>query len=219
MIFILFRLNESSSGRTVMRRRNAVKRRIIVKNNSTKWMLTLGAAALSMLFAPGASAGCGRELASKLSIVLPDEQAQTRTAAGAAETARPEDTTLLALSAVGLWAVNVSLSGQVIFQAFESFTIEGLEFLNDNGPTLEGNVCFGVWTAPSRNAVRVYHPSWNYDMSGNLIGTVIIKEQITLDPGGNSFKGTVVVDTYDLNGQVAAPELQAQLSGKRITAS
>ena len=126
---------------------------------------------------------------------------------------------MLAISGVGLWAVNVTLGGQVIYQAFESFTLDGLEFLNDNGPTLEGNVCFGVWTAPSRNTIKVYHPSWNYDMSGNLIGTVVIRDQITLDASGNSFKGTVVVDTYDLNGNVAAPELQAQLSGKRITAN
>lgn len=188
-----------------------------MKKNSTKWMLTLGAA-LSTWFAPGASAGCGKELASKLSILLPDEQASARMAAGP-EIARPEDTTFPAVPAVGLWAVNVSLSGQTIYQAFESFTSDGLEFLNDNGSTLEGNVCFGVWTAPSRNTVKCYHPAWNYDMNGNLIGTVIIKEQITLDPGGNSFRGIVVVDTYDLNGHVAAPELQAQISGKRITAN
>lgn len=111
----------------------------------------------------------------------------------------------------------LTLGGQIIYQAFESFTSDGLEFLNDNGSPLEGNVCFGAWTPPSRNTVRVYHPSWNYDMAGNLIGTVIIKEQFTFDPGGNSFRGTVVVNTYDLNGHVSGPELQAQLSGKRIT--
>jgi hypothetical protein len=184
-------------------------------------MLTLASAALSTLFAPGASAGCGKELASKLSVQLPGDPVQPHlaTAAATAAAEQPRDTPLLAISAVGLWSVNVTISGQVIYQAFESFTLDGLEFLNDNGPTLEGNVCFGVWTAPSHNSVKVYHPSWNYDMNGNLSGTVIIKEQITFDPSGNSFRGTVVVDTYDLNGKSAGPELQAQLSGKRITAN
>jgi hypothetical protein len=178
--------------------------------------MTLGVAALSTLFAPAANAGCGKQLTSKLAAQMPGDgaQSQPRTAAS---NVKPEDTTLLALSGVGMWAVNVTLSGQVIYQAFESLTIDGLEFLNDNGSPLEGNVCFGVWTAPSRNTIKVYHPAWNYDMNGNLIGTVVIKEQIALDAGGNSFKGTVVVDTYDLNGNVAGPELQAQLSGKRIT--
>jgi hypothetical protein len=180
----------------------------------TKWMLALGAAAFSTLFAPGAAA-CGKELASRLSALPAGARAQAQAAAASEKS---EDTALLAFSSVGLWAVNVTLNNQVIFQAFESFTIDGLEFLNDNGSTLEGNVCFGAWTAPSRNTVKVYHPSWNYDMNGNLIGTVIIKEQFTIDSGGNGFKGTVVVDTYDLNGNMTGPELKAQLSGKRITA-
>lgn len=130
---------------------------------------------------------------------------------------QPRDTTLFAVSTVGMWSVNVTISGQTIYQAFESFTIDGLEFLNDNGPTLEGNVCFGVWSSPSRNTVKIYHPSWNYDANGNLNGTVTIKQQITLDPGGNSFKGNVVVNVYDLNGNTQGPALQAQVSGKRIT--
>ena len=186
--------------------------------NSTKWMLAVGVAAVATMLAPGANAGCGKQLASKLA-ALPaaepaSEQAESRSVVALA---RAEDTPSLALSSVGLWAVNVTLSGQIIYQAFESFTIDGLEFLNDNGSPLEGNVCFGVWTASSRNTIKVYHPSWSYDMNGNLIGTVVIKEQIALEPGGNSFKGTVVVDSYDLNGKVSGPELQAQLSGKRIT--
>jgi hypothetical protein len=190
------------------------KRRIIVNKNSTKWMLALGAAALSTLFAPGANAGCGKELASKLSVRMPADQAQEQTAAAAEG---PKDSPQTGVSIVGMWRSNVSISGQVIFQAFESFTGDGLEFLNDNGSTLEGNVCFGVWNAPSRNTVKVYHPAWNYDMGGNLIGTVVIKAQITIDPSGNTFKGTVVVATYDLNGNVAAPEWRAALTGKRIT--
>ena len=175
-------------------------------------LLTLGAAALSTLFAPGANAGCGKALASKLSVRVPQAQVQTATAAE-----KPNDTPENAVSIVGMWRADVLIDGQVIFQSFESFTGDGLEFLNDNGSTLEGNVCFGVWTAPSKNTVKVNHLAWNYDMGGNLIGTVVIKTQITIDPTGNAFKGTVVVDTYDLNGNVAAPELKAALRGKRIT--
>ena len=190
-------------------------------NNYRRWMLAVGMAAVATMLAPGANAGCGKQLTSKLAALPAAEQAASEQVESRAITAmaRPEDTPLFALSGVGLWAVNVTLSGQVIYQAFESFTIDGLEFLNDNGSPLEGNVCFGAWTASSRNTIKVYHPSWSYDMNGNLIGTVVIKEQISLDPGGNSFKGTVVVDSYDLNGKVSGPELQAQVSGKRITAN
>jgi hypothetical protein len=182
----------------------------------TNWMLTLGIAALSILFAPGASAGCGKALVSRLSVLMPGAQMQDSPMALAVNA---EDATAPPGAIVGLWQTNVLVSGQTIFQGFESFTGDGLEFLNDNGSTIEGNVCFGAWTIAPKNTIKVYHPSWNYDASGNLIGTVIIKSQITLDPDGNSFKGTVVVDTYDLNGHVSAPELQAQLTGKRITAN
>jgi hypothetical protein len=215
MIFILFRLPGRGHGGTVgVAARGRKKGETNVTKNSKKWMLALGVAAM---LAPGVKAGCGKQLTLKLSALPPaSEQAESRSVVALA---RAEDTPLVALSGVGLWAVNVTLSGQTIYQAFESFTIDGLEFLNDNGSPLEGNVCFGAWTASSRNTIKVYHPSWSYDMNGNLIGTVVIKEQIVLDPGGNSFKGTVVVDSYDLNGKVSGPELQAQLSGKRITAN
>ena len=132
---------------------------------------------------------------------------------------RPEDALKTASAAAGLWSTSILLNGQVIYQAFESFTSDGLEFLNNNGSPVEGNVCFGVWSASSRGAVQVRHPSWSYDMNGNLIGTVVITEQITFDAGGNVFKGSVTVASFDLNGNVSGPELQAAVVGKRITAN
>lgn len=118
---------------------------------------------------------------------------------------------------VGLWSSNVLLGGQGIFQAFESFTSDGLEFLNDNGAPQAGNVCFGIWKSTGKNTYQVYHPSWSYDANGNVTGTVIIREQITIDPSGNTFSGTVVVQTFDLNGKIAAPDLHAGVTGKRIS--
>ena len=180
------------------------------------WILTMGMGALCTLFAPGASAGCGKGIASRLQVMMPRTEKQAyRMMPSAAQT--EQDAAAAGRGVTGLWLTSVSVGGQVLFQAFESFTGDGLEFLNDNGSPLEGNVCFGTWTEAPKDTVKVYHPSWNYDMTGNLIGTVIIKEQITLDPGGNSFKGTVVVDSYDLNGQISGPEFRADLSGKRIT--
>lgn len=182
--------------------------------NKNTFLLALGLAGLSIVFAPQASAGCGRQLASRFTVVVPGANGRNLPSA-VAEEASP-----VSASAIrGLWLTDVVLDDQVIFQAYESFTSDGLEFLNDNGSTLEGNVCFGAWTVAPRNTVKVYHPSWNYDMGGNLIGTVIIRSEITVNAGGNTFRGTVTVDTYDLNGIPAGPELQAQLTGKRIVAN
>jgi hypothetical protein len=169
---------------------------------------------MATVFAQGASAACGKQLLSRLAAAVPGAPLHEPSSSPAF---RSDESSNGAIT--GLWLTNVILGGQVIIQSFESFTGEGLEFLNDNGSPLEGNVCFGVWSATGRNTIRVYHPSWNYDAGGNLIGTVVIKEQITLDPGGNTFKGTVVVDTFDLNGHPSAPELKAQIAGMRINPS
>lgn len=76
-----------------------------------------------------------------------------------------------------------------------------------------------VWAATGRNSLKINHPSWNYDNNGNVIGTVIIKSQIVLDPGGNTYKGIVTIDVYDLNGNSIAPTTKGVLTAKRITAN
>jgi hypothetical protein len=181
--------------------------------------IAFGIATLTSILAPAASASCGQALAARLSILKP----QTDSRARVPDTSVPEAKDSPAPAGpgsriVGLWETNVLLGGQVIFQSYESFTGDGLEFLNDNGTPIEGNVCFGTWINAPKDSIKVYHPSWNYDMGGNLIGTVVIKSQITIEPGGNTFTGTVVVDTYDVNGKQSGPELQAQITGTRITA-
>jgi hypothetical protein len=168
-------------------------------------------AALGALLTSTAWAGCGRAMSTSFSVLLPDEKVAAREALASSDNPGDGPNTI-----VGLWLTTVSVDGQSVYQAFESFSSDGLEVLNDNGAPQAGNVCLGVWTSAGRN-IKVNHPSWNYDSNGNLIGTVVIREQVALDPGGNSFKGTVSVDVYDLNGKQVQPTFTALLSGKRIT--
>jgi hypothetical protein len=176
----------------------------------------IGFAALSVVFASHAYAGCGHTtVSSNLSILMP-EAVHARAIAGAATTQELESN---GNGIVGLWLANVTIGGQLAYQAFESFTGDGLETLNDNGAPQAGNVCLGVWIATGRNSLKINHPSWNYDNNGNVIGTVIIKSQIVLDPSGNTYKGTVTIDVYDLNGNSVAPTTKGQLNAKRITAN
>jgi hypothetical protein len=46
---------------------------------------------------------------------------------------------------------------------------------------------------------KLKHPIWNWDANGNLIGSAILKETITLETS-NAYKGSFEYDTYDLNG-------------------
>ena len=185
---------------------------------TSKFVAYLGAAAIVLASAPAAKAGCGRAV---LPGLLSPESTEARTV-GADQSVKPpaDDDAAGNQAIVGLWLTTVLIGGQPVFQGFESFTSDGLEFLNDNGAPQAGNVCLGVWAPTGKNTLKVYHPSWNYDTNGNVIGTVIIKSQITIDSGGNSYKGTVTVDTYDLNGKpVAGGSFSGQLSAKRITAN
>ena len=174
---------------------------------------SLGYLGFAVLLASHAYAGCGHATVSSNLAVLMAEDAHTRYASPAPEADGSAN------SIVGLWLSSVTIDGQLIYQAFESFSGDGLEVLNDNGAPQAGNVCLGVWIATGHNSLKVNHPSWNYDNNGNVIGTVIIKSDITLAPGGNSYKGTVTIDVYDLNGNSVAPTTTAQLTAKRITAN
>ena len=53
-------------------------------------------------------------------------------------------------------------------------------------------------------------------MNGNLNGTVIIREQVTVDGSGASFKGTFTLNALDLTGNPLV-HVEGQLTGERIT--
>jgi hypothetical protein len=184
---------------------------------TSKFVACLGAAAIVIASAPVAK-GCGRAV---LPGLLSPESTEARVAGpNQSIEPRPAADAPGYHAIVGLWLSTVLIGGQPVYQAFESFTSDGLEVLNDNGAPQAGNVCLGVWAPTGKNALKVNHPSWNYDNNGNVIGTVIIKSQITIDPGGNSYKGTVTIDTYDLNGKkVPGGSFSGQLTAKRITAN
>lgn len=185
-----------------------------MEKKSIQWMAFAGAVIICLASAPSAYAGCGHP-------VLPGLIQHQAAHAWATEAVRALDgrveTDAGHESIVGLWLETVLMAGQPIYQAFESFSSDGTEILNDNGAPQAGNVCLGVWASTGRNTLKVNHPAWNYDNNGNVIGTVTIRSQIAIDGGGKTYKGTVTIDVYDLNGNQVAPTTIAQITGKRIT--
>jgi hypothetical protein len=163
---------------------------------------------------PSANAACGPKLPAGL---LPLTDHVTADAHIKAEATGIPDAAPKATDIVGLWLVNITVGGQPFAQSFEAFTTDGFEILNDNGPPQAGNVCLGIWTATGRNIIRINHPSWNFDDQGNVIGTVVIKSQISLDNGSNSYHGTFTAYVYDINNNPAGDPLVGQLTATRIT--
>ena len=175
----------------------------------------IGVAFGFVVLTPSASAACGPKLPSGL---LPMTDHVTANEAASFDDLTPKASPAPPTSAqiVGLWLVTITVGGQPFGLSFEAFTSDGFEILNDNSPPQAGNVCLGVWTATARNIIRVNHPSWNYDDQGNPIGTIVIKSQISLDNGGNSYHGTFTAEVYDTNNHPVGSSISGELSATRI---
>jgi hypothetical protein len=117
---------------------------------------------------------------------------------------------------VGLWHTVFTSGGQTVDEGFDMWTSDGLEVLNDTPPPATGNVCLGVWAKTGGNTIKLNHPSWTFDANGNLNGTAVIKETISVDPGNNSFKGTFTIDIFTLQGQNVF-HLEGTVAATRIT--
>jgi hypothetical protein len=118
----------------------------------------------------------------------------------------------------GLWYVQFIAGGQVVDDGFDVWHSDGTEVLNDSPAPSSGNVCLGVWAKTGQFTYTLKHPSWIFDAAGvNVIGIVVIREQITLSHDGNSYAGTSTLDVFDTAGNLLDHET-AELTGKRITA-
>ena len=145
---------------------------------------------------------------------MPQQTAQTATGGGQA--AVTPDNSASGAGIVGLWQVTVTSSGQVVDDAFEVWHSDGTEMILDITPPAEENACFGVWVQTSRSTFKLKHPSWTFDANGNLTGTAIIRETITLDHSDNKFTGTYTLDYYNTLGQ-STGHFTGEVKGSRIT--
>jgi hypothetical protein len=135
------------------------------------------------------------------------------------EGTEPRDATAASsVSIVGLWQVNYLSGGQVVDRGYEVWHDDGTEILVDIAPPATDNVCIGVWTQTGKLNFKLTHPSWTFDINGNLTGTAMIRNTIILDSRGDKFTGTFTVDIYDNSGKLL-DHLEGQLSATRIKPS
>lgn len=176
--------------------------------------MSLAAAALTV----PANAQCGASMAARAAIAqqgLPTLALPGRAMAKLESTPAP-DARFNEVSMVGLWKVAFVSSGQIVDQAFDAWHGDGTETLVDTPPPSSGNVCIGVWAQTGILTYKLNHPSWTFDNNGNLNGTAVIKETVTLDANGNSFSGSFTVDVFDLNGKTLQ-HTAGTVTGQRIT--
>jgi hypothetical protein len=118
-------------------------------------------------------------------------------------------------SIVGLWHVEFEVDGQTIQEAYQLWNAGGTEVHNPNVDPRAGNVCLGVWTQ-SGQTYTLAHRVWNYDTTGDFLGTIHLSEALTLGKGGNTHKGSFRLDFYDPTGHFVN-KVTGNVTGRRIS--
>jgi hypothetical protein len=116
---------------------------------------------------------------------------------------------------VGLWHIEFTVGGQTIQEAYQLWNAGGTEIHNPNVAP-GGGVCLGVWKHASHGAYKLAHRVWNYDASGNFLGTIHLSETVTLGDGGNTHSGSFTLDFYDPSGNFQF-EVAGNVTGERIS--
>lgn len=174
-------------------------------------MLTM--AALALPFMPEANAACGSN-AARTGFAMSRKAAPAN--ASAKDSPGPGNPSI-----VGLW-LTTFLFGQgplVWDEGYEQWHSDGTELNVDNAvPPSLGNVCVGVYKQTGPRTYSLRHVTWNWDEFGKLAGRFLLLMTVTTDAHGNTFAGTYVSDSFDLDGNVI-PALHAEgvVSGQRIT--
>ena len=118
-------------------------------------------------------------------------------------------------SIVGLWDVQFVVDGQTIQEAFQNWNVGGTEVHNPNVDPRTGNVCLGTWLPIPGNGFKLAHRVWNYDNSGDFLGTIHLSETVYLSDHGNTQTGSFKLDFYDPDGNFEN-EVAGNVTGQRI---
>ncbi len=118
-------------------------------------------------------------------------------------------------SIVGLWHVEFKVNGQTIQEAYQLWNAGGTEVHNPNVDPRGGTVCLGVWTQ-SGQTYTLAHRVWNYDTTGDFLGTIHLSETLTLGNTGNTMKGSFTSAFYDPTGHFVN-KVTGNVTGRRIS--
>ena len=175
---------------------------------------TCGLAVFATILAPRANAGCGeierqqaasiRRSSSQFLLVSDNEPA------GAA--------------IVGFWKFtfvsrnNAGIpDGTLLEVGYAQWHSDGTEITNSSRSPATGNFCLGVWKKTGPSSFKLNRFALSFDLSGKPVGGANIREEVTVEHGGDKFTGTFTIDRFDING-VHVGHIAGDVTGERITA-
>lgn len=128
-------------------------------------------------------------------------------------------------SIVGFWHVKFVSEGTVgipdgteVDAGYSQWHSDGTEFLNSGSRApLTGNFCLGVWAQVGPYDYTLNHFAIAWDPTGtSLVGPGHIKENVVLNPNGQTFTGSFSIDQYDESNNLLG-HVQGNITGTRIT--
>jgi len=132
----------------------------------------------------------------------------------ALQTKAPDNST----SIVGLWYVNYTSGGELLYESFDQWHSDGTELENPNLAPATGPLCVGVWKQVGERTFRLHHVGWNFDFNGNSLGSFTLDETNTVSRNDLTYKGTFDLKFYDVDGNLV-DEVTGTQTAKRISVS
>jgi hypothetical protein len=101
-------------------------------------------------------------------------------------------------SIVGLWNVHYFQDGTELFETYDQWHSDGLEFeVNSIAP---GAVCQGTFKQAANGTVYLYHVIYTFDANGVFNGRILETQTNTVSADGSTYAGTFDQKFYDLSG-------------------
>jgi hypothetical protein len=130
------------------------------------------------------------------------------------------------LAIVGFWRETFTSKGsagvpdgKVLVQGLGQWHRDHTEIaLNALKSPSAGNLCMGVWEKAGERTYTLSHFALSWDPTGTLyLGPAHFLMKVTLEPDGQQFRGSFILDQYDSTGQTVTHHYQGIAEGKRIT--
>ena len=125
---------------------------------------------------------------------------------------------------VGMWKVQFVSEGTagvpdgtVVDSPYVQWHSDGTEIMNSSKAPITGNFCLGVWKKTGWSTYKLNHFALAWDPTGTIfVGPANIREEVTLDGGGNRYWGTFTIDQFDTHGNTLA-HVAGKITAERVT--
>jgi hypothetical protein len=119
--------------------------------------------------------------------------------------------------------------GTPIDAGYVTWHADGTELTNSGRSPATGSFCMGVWKRVGDSKYKLNHfaLSWDFDANApvtgpgtggaDFVGPTNIREVVSVDPSGNSYKGSFTIIQYATDGTTVLGEVKGKVTATRIT--